>query len=94
MHPDDHVRVRQEWLDWLPSQMPFETQFRLRLRRDEFQWMVSRAKPHFDSHGCVDKWYGVITEVQIQCNPPVLSAMRFTQFPPIFVHRISSHSNA
>ena len=73
MHPDDHVRVRQEWLDWLPSQMPFETQFRLRLRRDEFQWMVSRAKPHFDSHGCVDKWYGVITEAQIQCNPPVLS---------------------
>ncbi|MFB2564206.1 EAL domain-containing protein [Rhizobium sp. IMFF44] len=63
MHPDDRLRVRQEWFAWLPSGKPFETMFRMRLHDDAWRWMLSRAKPHRDSEGKIVKWYGVITAV-------------------------------
>jgi diguanylate cyclase (GGDEF)-like protein/PAS domain S-box-containing protein len=63
MHPDDRLRVRQEWLAWLPSGKPFETMFRMRLHDDAWRWMLSRAKPHRDAEGKIVKWYGVITAV-------------------------------
>lgn len=66
MHPDDRLRVRQEWLEWLPSGKPFETIFRMKFRDDSWRWMVSRAKPHRNSGGRIIKWYGVITEIVVQ----------------------------
>ena len=63
MHPDDSLRVRREWLGWLPSGDPFETRFRMRLHDDSWRWMVSRAKPHRDATGKIVKWYGTITEI-------------------------------
>lgn len=66
MHPDDRLRVRLEWLGWIPSGKPFETIFRMRLGDDGFHWMLSRAKPHHGPDGTISKWYGVITEVAAQ----------------------------
>jgi diguanylate cyclase (GGDEF)-like protein/PAS domain S-box-containing protein len=63
IHPDDCLRVRREWLGWLPSGEPFETKFRMRLHDDSWRWMVSRAKPHRDATGKIVKWYGLITEI-------------------------------
>lgn len=73
MHPDDRLRVRQEWLAWLPSGKPFETMFRMRLYGDAWTWMLSRAKPHRDAEGRIVKWYGVITAVAAQtgCEPKI-----------------------
>lgn len=66
MHPDDRARVRQEWLQSLPSRGPFETMFRMRLKNDDWHWMLSRAKPHFDPLGSLVKWFGIITEISVQ----------------------------
>lgn len=66
MHPDDRLRVRQEWLAWLPSGKPFATMFRMRLHDDAWTWVLSRAKPHRDAEGEIVKWYGVITAVTTQ----------------------------
>lgn len=66
MHPDDRLRVRQEWLAWLPSGKPFETMFRMRLVDGTWRWMLSRAKPHFSASGAIVRWYGVITEISAQ----------------------------
>ena len=66
MHPDDRLRVRQEWLEGLPTATPFETMFRMHLQDDTWRWMLSRAKPHFDGRGKIVKWFGVITEVSAQ----------------------------
>jgi diguanylate cyclase (GGDEF)-like protein/PAS domain S-box-containing protein len=66
MHPDDRLRVRQEWLAWLPSGKPFETTFRMRFHDASWRWMVSRARPHRNAGGKIVKWYGVITEVMVQ----------------------------
>jgi diguanylate cyclase (GGDEF)-like protein/PAS domain S-box-containing protein len=61
MHPEDRLRVRQEWLAWLPSGKPFETMFRMRFHDKSWRWMHSRAKPHRNAEGEIIKWYGVIT---------------------------------
>nr|WP_172691009.1 EAL domain-containing protein [Agrobacterium larrymoorei]ASK49454.1 ABC transporter permease [Agrobacterium larrymoorei] len=66
MHPEDRLRVRQQWLAWIPSGKPFETMFRMRLGDDGFHWMLSRAKPHHGPDGKIIKWYGVITEMAAQ----------------------------
>lgn len=66
MHPDDRLRVRQEWLAWLPSGQPFETMFRMRFRDNDWRWMLSRARPHRNVKGKIVKWYGVITEILVQ----------------------------
>lgn len=63
MHPDDRDRVRQQWLEWLPCQKPFETMFRLRLQDNTWRWMLSRAMPHHDLCGDIHKWFGVISEI-------------------------------
>ncbi|CUX06919.1 Diguanylate cyclase with PAS/PAC sensor (modular protein) [Agrobacterium fabacearum S56] len=66
MHPEDRLRVRKQWLEWIPSGTPFETMFRMRLGGDGFHWMLSRAKPHHGPDGTISKWYGVITELAAQ----------------------------
>ena len=73
MHPDDRLRVRQEWLAWLPSGRPFHTMFRMRLQDDNWSWMQSRAKPHRDVNGDIIKWYGVIVALDAwQGNEPTI----------------------
>lgn len=66
MHPDDRLRVRREWLAWIPSGKPFETMFRMRFHDESWRWMHSRAKPHRNAEGEIVKWYGVITAAVVQ----------------------------
>ncbi|MCM2458644.1 EAL domain-containing protein [Rhizobium sp. CG4] len=62
MHPDDHIRVRKKWLEWLPSKLPFETNFRVRDVSGHWRQVRSAAKPSFDSAGQVESWIGLITD--------------------------------
>nr|WP_040668161.1 EAL domain-containing protein [Rhizobium giardinii] len=66
MHEQDRVRVRQEWLAWLPSQQPFSTEFRIKWNDGEWRWVSSRAKPFFNSRGQLERWYGVISDISDQ----------------------------
>jgi PAS domain S-box-containing protein len=66
MHDQDRVRVRQEWLAWLPSQQPFSTEFRIKWNDGEWRWVSSRAKPFFNSRGQLERWYGVISDISDQ----------------------------
>ncbi|MHA6838151.1 EAL domain-containing protein [Ralstonia pseudosolanacearum] len=63
MHPEDGVRVRQEWLAWLPSGQPFETTFRIKWPDGSWHWVNSRARPHHGADGAIDRWYGLIVDI-------------------------------
>ncbi|CAH0446864.1 hypothetical protein LMG10661_02927 [Ralstonia syzygii subsp. syzygii] len=63
VHPDDRVRVRQEWLAWLPSGQPFETNFRIKWPDGSWHWVNSRARPHYGADGAIDRWYGLIVDI-------------------------------
>lgn len=63
LHPEDGVRVRQEWLAWLPSGQPFETTFRIKWPDGSWHWVSSRARPHHGADGAIDRWYGLIVDI-------------------------------
>ena len=62
MHPDDRVRVRQEWLTWLPCCRPFATRFRVRCPSGDWRWLKSVASPQFDENGSHEDWLGHFTD--------------------------------
>ena len=64
MHPDDRARVRSAWLHFIPSQMPWEVQFRIARPDGTYRSVRSRARAHFDSTGAVLRWYGVISDYE------------------------------
>lgn len=63
MHPEDHLRVRQEWLAWIPTGRPFEAEFRIKDSSGKYRWMRSRARPNVDNFGSITRWYGIITDI-------------------------------
>lgn len=63
MHPDDHIRVRKKWLEWLPSQKPFEEHFRVLDASGHWRLVRSTAKPSFNEHGRAESWIGLMTDV-------------------------------
>ncbi|MBX9456409.1 MAG: EAL domain-containing protein [Rhizobium sp.] len=65
MHPVDRLRVRAEWLYWIPSGRPFRTSFRILWRDGLYRWVESRAHPKFGPDGSVDRWCGLICDLPI-----------------------------
>ncbi|WP_407309709.1 EAL domain-containing protein [Pseudomonas sp. nanlin1] len=63
MHPDDRDRVRDKWLQWIPSGEPWSVEFRIRWADGSWRWMHSRAEASLHGNGTVERWYGVITDV-------------------------------
>nr|WP_301297965.1 PAS domain-containing protein [Herbaspirillum rubrisubalbicans] len=63
---DDRQRVRQEWLDNLPSGRPFSTEFRVLWPDGQWRWMRSRASPHADGEGRILRWYGLIVDISVE----------------------------
>jgi diguanylate cyclase (GGDEF)-like protein/PAS domain S-box-containing protein len=65
MHPVDRLRVRAEWLHWIPSGVPFRTSFRILWRDGLYRWVESRAHPKFGPDGSIDRWCGMICDLPI-----------------------------
>ncbi|WP_197388776.1 EAL domain-containing protein [Ralstonia pseudosolanacearum] len=63
MHPEDRVRVRREWLAWVPSGQPFEITFRIKWPDGSWHWVSSRARPHHGADGAIGRWYGLIVDI-------------------------------
>ncbi len=63
MHPEDRLRVRKEWLAWLSSGQPFETNFRTKWSDGSWHWVNSRAQPHHGPDGKIDRWYGLMVDI-------------------------------
>jgi diguanylate cyclase (GGDEF)-like protein/PAS domain S-box-containing protein len=71
MHPVDRLRVRAEWLHWIPSGMPFRTSFRILWRDGLYRWVESRAHPKVGPDGSVDRWCGMTYELPVDVRPAV-----------------------
>jgi len=62
MHPDDRVRVRSAWLEWISTDRPWEIKFRIARSDGTYREVLSRARAHVASNGTVLRWYGVISD--------------------------------
>lgn len=62
MHPEDRVRVRSTWLQWISTGRPWEIQFRIARTDGTYRSVLSRARAHIADDGSVLRWYGVISD--------------------------------
>jgi PAS domain S-box-containing protein len=62
VEPEDLVRLREEWLAWVPSGNPFEATFRIQWPTGTWRHVRSQAFPHREG-GVVVKWYGTFTDI-------------------------------
>lgn len=63
VHPDDLPRVNGQWADAIASHLPFDQEYRLRLRDGSYRWFRSRAAARTDDSGNVIRWYGTLEDV-------------------------------
>jgi PAS domain S-box-containing protein len=77
MDVEDRLRVRAEWLAWLPGRGVFETRFRIQWPQGAWRWVRSRARPHL-ADGELVRWYGTFSditrEVELQARVRELEA--------------------
>ena len=63
-HPDDRVRMEQQWLTQLAKGEAFETEYRMRRADGEYRWLFVRREPLRDENGDVIAWYGVGYDIE------------------------------
>ncbi len=62
-HPDDVERVREERLEGLSREIPFELEVRIRLRNGQYRWHLVQYNPERDERGGVIRWYATATDI-------------------------------
>ena len=63
IHPDDLKRTNDIWLNSLRTLSPYSIEYRLRAADGSYEWFIGRARPLYDTHGHVTKWFGSCANV-------------------------------
>lgn len=66
VHPDDKLRAVSAWTKALKSGEPYEIEFRIKDKINEYRWFLIRALPLRDNAGKIIKWYGTNTDIHHQ----------------------------
>lgn len=66
LHPDDVKPTYAEWNNALAGNRPFQIEYRLRNKNNEYRWHLARAISHTDETGKATKWYGTTTDIHDQ----------------------------
>jgi PAS domain S-box-containing protein len=65
-HPEDFLRVMEEWPQALATGQPIEIEFRLRRYDGVYHWHLARVEPLRDDQGRVISWYGTVVDIEAQ----------------------------
>jgi diguanylate cyclase (GGDEF)-like protein/PAS domain S-box-containing protein len=63
VHPDDRVRMMQDWKRSLQTLEVYDTDTRLRGADGEYRWFKQRAVPLIGPYGRVEQWIGTSTDI-------------------------------
>jgi PAS domain S-box-containing protein len=63
VHPDDIERVAGEWAQARQHELPYDTEFRIRLKNGQYRWISARAIPVRDANGQVTGWLGSNSDI-------------------------------
>lgn len=66
VHPDDLPVAAERWSRSTTSGEPYEAQFRLKAKTDEYRWHIARAVPVRTETGAIARWIGTNTDIQDQ----------------------------
>lgn len=63
-HPDDRLRILEEWSRAFKNKTTFEVEGRMRNQRTgEYSWFLMRSEPTADADGNIIKWFGTSTDI-------------------------------
>jgi PAS domain S-box-containing protein len=65
-HPEDFLRVMEEWPRALATGKPIEIEFRLRRYDGAYHWHLARVEPMRDDKGKILSWYGTVVDIEAQ----------------------------
>lgn len=64
LHPNDRVRLLEEWSAIIASEQPGDVEARLRRHDGVFRRFLFRASPLRDEAGRVERWCGITTDIE------------------------------
>jgi PAS domain S-box-containing protein len=65
-HPEDFLRVMEEWPKALATGNPIEIEFRLRRYDGVYHWHLARVVPVRNDRGDILSWYGSVVDIEAQ----------------------------
>jgi PAS domain S-box-containing protein len=63
-HPDDTEHLLSAWQEIMETKQTREVEGRIRRADGEYRWCALRQRPHLDIDGSVNKWYGVVLDIE------------------------------
>jgi PAS domain S-box-containing protein len=66
VHPDERNAVLTEWLRCTANAIPMDVVRRVRRFDGVYRWVHARVQPTFGDHGRIDRWYGLLVDVDQQ----------------------------
>src|SRR3954469_3195890 len=64
VHPEDVEGHLEKWKHSVASGEPLESEVRYRRADGVYRWFLTRGVPLRDQHGNVQRWYGVLTDIE------------------------------
>jgi len=65
-HPEDLLRVMEEWPKALATGAPIEIEFRLKRYDGQYRWHLANVDPVRDDNGTIVSWYGSVVDIEPQ----------------------------
>jgi PAS domain S-box-containing protein len=65
-HPEDFLRVMEEWPKALATGQRIEIEFRLKRYDGPYHWHLARVEPVRDDKGNIISWYGTVVDIENQ----------------------------
>ncbi len=65
-HPEDFLRVMEEWPKALATGLRIEIEFRLKRYDGPYHWHLARVEPVRDDKGNIISWYGTVVDIENQ----------------------------
>ncbi len=63
LHPDDKKFVHEQWEKARREKKPYEVEFRIRNKKGEYRWFLSKAVPIKNRKGIITRWFGTETDI-------------------------------
>lgn len=65
VHPGDRDRAVQVWMHAVQHRIPYNVEFRIfHQQSNQYRWMLVAARPHYDAHGNLLKWFGTTADIE------------------------------
>jgi len=95
VHPEDRVKVHEEWTRAVGSGDTYDISFRIRRVDGVYRWFKTRAVPLRDPAGRILKWFGSNTDIEefVLANSKIKVQLERTQLLDRITHAIGVHQD-